>query len=79
MDFTWILILLNSNILRISHLKVYLHRLEKRCFSLYTTLLMILQLGGVGNIIGGITTAVRAADDFVDAESVKGKFIFWYQ
>ena len=40
---------------------------------------MILQLGGVGNIIGGITTAVRAADDFVDAESVKGKFIFWYQ
>jgi hypothetical protein len=28
-------------------------------------------LGGLGNLIGGITTAVRAADNFVDAESVQ--------
>jgi hypothetical protein len=40
---------------------------------------MILQLGGLGNLIGGITTAVRAADYFVDAETVKGKINFWYQ
>ena len=39
---------------------------------------MILQMAGLGNIIGGITTAATAAENFVDTESVKGKFNFWY-
>jgi len=38
---------------------------------------MILQLGGVGDLINGIATAV--AGDFVDDENRNGKFDFWYQ
>ena len=40
---------------------------------------MILQLGGLGNLIDGIATAVSAAHNFVDEESVKGKSSIWYQ
>jgi uncharacterized membrane protein YeaQ/YmgE (transglycosylase-associated protein family) len=42
----------------------------------------ILQLGGLGNIIIGITGATAAAvasGHFVDAEDKNGKFDFWYQ
>jgi len=62
-----------SNLLKISHLKAckYIH-------TLYIILSMILQMAGLGNIIGGITTAATAAENFVDTESVKGKFNFWY-
>ena len=35
---------------------------------------MMLQLGGVGNITGGITTALEQ-----DAETDNGKFNLWYQ
>jgi succinate-acetate transporter protein len=38
---------------------------------------MILQIGGLANLITGITTA--ALSDSFDAESKKGKFDFWYQ
>ena len=48
---------------------------KKRCFSLYIILLMILQLGGLGNLIGGITTAA-SADYFHDSESRNGKLDF---
>jgi hypothetical protein len=36
---------------------------------------MILQLGGLGNLIGGITTA-SVANDNDDVESKRGKFNF---
>jgi hypothetical protein len=45
--------------------------LEKRCFPLYIILSMILQIGGAGNLIIGIATAVE--------EGGNGKFVFWYQ
>jgi lipoprotein signal peptidase len=64
---------------RISQLKVCIHTLEKIFFLLYIKLPMILQLGGLGNLIDGIATAVSAAHNFVDEESVKGKSSIWYQ
>jgi len=38
---------------------------------------MILQLGGVGNLIFGIITAVAGAN--ISDESRNGKLKFWYQ
>ena len=38
---------------------------------------MILQLGGLGNITGGIKTTVTTVDKFHDPQSLKGKFKFW--
>jgi hypothetical protein len=67
LDFPFIV----SNLLRMSQLKAGIHMLEKRCFSLYIILSMILQLSGVGDLITGISTAV--------AEGGNGKFVFWYQ
>ena len=66
------------NSLRISHFKACIHKLERRCFSLYIILLMILQLGGFVNLIGGITTATSAADYFQDSETANGKLDFCY-
>jgi len=45
-------------------------------FLLYLMLSMILQIGGLWNIIGGITTA--AASHHFDEEHRNGKFDFWY-
>jgi hypothetical protein len=50
----------------------------KKCFSLYIILSMILQLGGLGSLIGG-TTIASGAKDYTDVESKRGKFDFWYQ
>jgi len=38
---------------------------------------MILQIGGLGNLIIGIA-AVASKGDSVDAESKEGKVDFWY-
>jgi hypothetical protein len=39
-----------------------------------------LQIGGLGNLIIGITVAAEAAaSDSVNADSIKGKFDFCYQ
>jgi len=48
--------------------------LKKNCFSLYIILRVILQLGGLGNVIGGITRAAEVGD-----ETGNGKFNLWYQ
>jgi hypothetical protein len=48
-----------------------------KCFSLYIMLSMILQLGGLGTVYDGISTALSGGG--VDAQSKKGKFDFWYQ
>jgi hypothetical protein len=54
-----------------SQLKACTHMLEKRCFYLYITLSMILQIGGVVGLVIGIATAAVEVGD--------GKFFFWYQ
>jgi len=54
-----------------SHLKACIHILEKRCLSLYIMLSMILQLGGMANLITGITTAAE--------ERGNGKFVLCYE
>ena len=74
LDFSFIVSILS----RISHLKACTHTLEKRCFSLYITLPMILQIGGVGYLYFGINRAT-SADSFNDAEVRSGKFDFFYQ
>jgi hypothetical protein len=41
---------------------------------------MFLQIGGLWNLIRGITTAsVATAEDYGDEDSIKGKLEFWYQ
>jgi len=39
---------------------------------------MILQVGGLGTVIGWITAAAKTAENFDEAESVKSKFNFWH-
>jgi succinate-acetate transporter protein len=60
-----------------THLKAYIHKLEIRSVSLYIMLSMILQLGGLANLIIGISTAVSG--DSAKAENKIGKFDSWYQ
>ena len=52
--------------------------LKKRYFPLYIMLCMILQLGGLGNLIIGITAAA-AAGNSVNVENKNGKLDFLYQ
>jgi hypothetical protein len=66
--------LIVSKLLRMSHLKAYIHIFKIRRFSLYIMLSMILQLGGLANLIIGISSAVIG--DTFDAETSKGKFQF---
>jgi hypothetical protein len=40
---------------------------------------MILQLGGLGSLIGGITEAALAATNIENEDLWSGKFEFWYQ
>jgi hypothetical protein len=40
-------------------------------------LYLILQLGGVGNLLAGIEIAERS--ESFDADRIEGKFAFWYQ
>jgi len=56
---------------------------KKNCFSLYIILRMILQLGGVGNVIAGIAGIIAAAavagSEFSNEGIENGKFDLWYQ
>ena len=65
-----------SNHLRMSHLKAYIY-IFKMYFFLYLKLCMILQVGGLVNLLIGIAAAVEV--QFVERESKNGKLDLWYQ
>jgi hypothetical protein len=65
-----------SNLFRISRLKSCIYILGKMLLILIM-LFIILQLGGLGNLISGILSALTG--DTVRGELGKGKFDLWYQ
>jgi len=67
-----------SKHLRMSHLKAAYIYFKKRSFSHYIMCSMILQLGGLVNLIIGITVVAAATNNSVYTDSKKGKLYFCY-